>query len=199
MKNIVLFCTGLSGSGKSYFIKHYLPPNLFYSLKSATTRPMREGEKDGHDYYFRDEQYFSTEKLATLLWVNEEFWMPGQPKWLYGVPEFEIYNNLSKNLVYDVIQPKYIRQMIDWFKANKLSRHYDFKTIYFIPPENNLQTIQNRANMPNDKLVRQKNTCNPEDFLRADVDIDFLAKCSASETIISSKLLKFLSEQIKTK
>lgn len=53
--------------------------------------------------------------------------------------------------------------------------------------------------MPNDKLVRQKNTCNPEDFLRADVDIDFLAKCSASETIISSKLLKFLSEQIKTK
>ena len=94
MKNIVLFCTGLSGSGKSYFIKHYLPSNLFYSLKSATTRPMREGEKDGHDYYFRDEQYFSTEKLATLLWVNEEFWMPGQPKWLYGVPEFEIYNNL---------------------------------------------------------------------------------------------------------
>lgn len=199
MKNIVLFCTGLSGSGKSYFVKHYLPSNSFYSLKSATTRPMREGETEGLDYYFRDEQYFSTEKLATLLWVNEDFWTPGQPKWLYGVPEFEIYNNLSKNLVYDVIQPKYIRQMMDWFKANKLNKRYDFKTVYFIPPENNLQTIQKRANMPNDKLVRQKNTCNPEDFLRACVDIDFLVKCSPAETIISPKLLKFLSTINRTK
>ena len=33
----------------------------FYNLKSATTRLMREGETDGREYYFRDEDYFKTE------------------------------------------------------------------------------------------------------------------------------------------
>lgn len=90
MKNTVLFCTGLSGSGKSYFVKNILPKDTFYSLKSATTRPMRDGEADGCEYYFRDEQYFDKEKFATYLFVNEYFWKPGDKKWLYGVPEFEI-------------------------------------------------------------------------------------------------------------
>ena len=47
MKKTVLFCTGLSGSGKSYFVKNILPENAFYSLKSVTTRQMRDGETDG--------------------------------------------------------------------------------------------------------------------------------------------------------
>ena len=61
MKKTVLFCTGESGSGKSYFIKNILPKNAFYNLKSATTRPMRDREADGREYYFRDEKYFEHE------------------------------------------------------------------------------------------------------------------------------------------
>ncbi len=64
-KKTVLFCTGLSGSGKSYFIQNILPKGAFYNLKSATTRAMRDDEKDGREYYFRDESYFETEKFAT--------------------------------------------------------------------------------------------------------------------------------------
>lgn len=192
MKSIVLFCTGGSGSGKSYFIQHYLP-NSFYKLKSATTRPMRDGEQDGREYYFRDEKYFLETKFATYLWVNKDFWISRQPKWLYGVPEFEVFNNLGKNLVYDVIQPRYIREMINWFEYKKLNKYYQFKTVYFVAPDNSLQTIQKRANMPNDKQVREVNTCNPIDFLTAQLDIDFLVKCSAAETVISPRLAKFLS------
>ena len=86
-KNTVLFCTGESGSGKSFFITDILPAGSFYNLKSATTRPMRNDGKDCHKYYFRDESYFDSEKFVTKLWVNEQFWTPGQPKWMYGVPE----------------------------------------------------------------------------------------------------------------
>ncbi len=174
MKKTLLFCNGVSGSGKSYYIKNTLPEGLFYSLRSATTRPMRAGESEGNPYFFRDEAYFKTAKLATFLWVNHQLWQPGAPKWLYGIPESEIRANLGKNLIYDVIEPQYTRQLIDWFNKNNLSRYYNFKIAYFLPPENNLETAQNRANMPNDIIVRQTNTCMPIDFLRAGLDIDYI-------------------------
>ena len=195
MKPCVLLCNGLSGSGKSFFIKNYLPADAFYKLRSATTRPMRDGEIIGQEYFFLNEAFFDTARLATRLWVNERIWQPGQPKWLYGVPESEIFDNPGTNLVYDVIEPKYARQLIDWFHLQGLGKEYAFKTLYFLPPENNFEIAQSRANMPNDATVRHTNTCNPIDFLRAGLDIDFLVKCSAGETIISPRLRKFISRQ----
>lgn len=173
-KSTFLFCNGPSGSGKTYFIENALPCDLFYVLKSATTRPMRTGESEGHPYFFRDEDFFETEPLATRLWVNQEIWVPGQKKWLYGVPENEIFNNLGKNLIYDVIEPRYTRQMIDWFRAHNLSRYYNFKIAYFLPPSDNVQIIKTRANMPDDTIVRQKNTCTPVDFVKAGLDVDYM-------------------------
>lgn len=173
-KNTLLFCNGLSGSGKTYFIQNTLPSGLFYNLRSATTRPMRAGESEGNPYFFRDEEYFETSKLATRLWVNEHFWTPGTPKWLYGVPEEEIYTHLGKNLIYDVIQPRYTRQLIDWFNKNGLHKHYNFRVAYFLSPEQNLETARARANMPNDADVRRTNTCDPIDFLRAGIDPDYI-------------------------
>ncbi|MCM1294312.1 MAG: hypothetical protein NC311_02005 [Muribaculaceae bacterium] len=198
MKNTVLFCCGLSGSGKSYFIKNILPCGSFYKLKSATTRPMRPGEQHGREYYFVDEIYFDTTPLVTRLFVNQAFWQPGKPKWLYGVPEFEVLNNIGKNFVYDVIQPQYARQMRDWFVAHGMQSTYDFKTLYFIPPENNFKIAADRANMPDDRSVRTTNTCNPIDFLRTDLDVDFMLKSSADETIIPTSLQQYL-QNIKTR
>lgn len=192
MKNTVLFCCGASGSGKSYFIEHFLPSGVFYKLKSATTRPMRAGEKDGREYFFRDVAYFDATPLVTYLWVNQAFWTPDQPKWIYGVPESEVFNNLGHNFVYDVIQPKYARQMMDWFVLNKLHKTYTFKTAYFLAPKNNLETAASRANMPNDDAVRRANTCEPIDFLHAGLDIDFLIRNTPDEQIFSPRLQRFL-------
>lgn len=199
MKKVVLFCLGPSGSGKSYFIKNNLPADKFYNLKSATTRPMRPGEVDGREYYFRDEDYFDQEDFATHLWVNERVWNPGQPRWMYGVPTFEILNNMGTNLVYDVIEPRYARQMIDWFHWQKLASWYDFKTLYFIAPDYNMDIAMERANMPNEDKVRKYNTCNPIDFLRAGLDIDFLIKNTPTEKIISPRLQNFLSHIMQRK
>lgn len=52
MKNTIICIVGPSGSGKT-LMSHYLWTQ--YSIPfivSATTRPMREGEKDGVDHYF---------------------------------------------------------------------------------------------------------------------------------------------------
>ena len=174
MKKTLLFCNGVSGSGKSYFIQNTLPADLFYTLRSATTRPMRPGESEGNPYFFREERYFYDAQLATRLWVNQALWTPGTPKWLYGIPESEIREHLGRNLIYDVIEPRYTRQLIDWFEKNNLSKYYNFKIAYFLPPENSLETAAQRANMPNDIDVRRTNTCSPMDFLRAGLDVDYI-------------------------
>ena len=179
-KNTLLLCTGLSGTGKSYFIKNTLPDGLFYNLKSATTRPMRNGESDGNPYYFMTEPQFELVDFATYLWVNEAFWTPGTPKWLYGVPETEIMTHLGQNMVYDVIQPKYAKQLIDWFQKNNLGKHYNFRVAYFLPTDTNLETAAKRANMPNDLDVRRANTCDPIDFLKAGLDIDYILQPRAN-------------------
>ena len=51
--------TGASGSGKTTLVKQALEsiPGLNFSV-SATTRPIREGERDGVDYHFLDRDHF---------------------------------------------------------------------------------------------------------------------------------------------
>lgn len=176
MKNTVLFCTGLSGCGKSYFIKNNLPDGLFYNLKSATSRNMRDNEVDGRDYYFRDEEYFDNTPLVTKLWVNRDFWQPGDKKWMYGVPESEVIQNLGRNFTYDVIEPKYVRQMIDWFNMHGLDTSYVYKIAWFLPPKDNFGVAKSRANMPNDLDVRKNNTCDAGDFLDVGLCPDYILR-----------------------
>lgn len=194
MKNVVLFCTGMSGSGKSYFINKYLSEYGFYKLKSATTRPMRAGERDGHEYFFVQEDFFDKEPLVTKLWVNQGVWTPGKPKWLYGVSVKEVLMHIGENLVYDVIEPKYVRQMLDWFKTHGLDKIYEARTLYFISSENSLDIVHNRANMSDDITVRKNNTCNPIDFLRADIPVDFMLKSNKTETVLPTNLVTYLRQ-----
>jgi len=174
MKRSLLFCTGESGSGKTTYIDN-LPNGLYYNLRSFTTREKRKGDIDNDKYFFVDEDKFNSEKMVTKLWVNEHFWTPEKPKWLYGVPEFEVFDNLGKNFVYDVIEPRYVRQMIDWFKTRKLDSDYDIKIAWFIPPQRN-DIVVERANMPDDIKVRKKNTCNIHDFLNERLRPDYILR-----------------------
>lgn len=176
----LLFCTGDAGAGKTTFIQtRLLPDGLFHNLRSATTRPPRKDcdEREGQPYFFRDEAYFANPKdFATYLFVNEKTWKPGEPKWLYGVPKFEIIDNLGKNLVYDVIQPRYVAQMINWLDENNLKSEYNIKIAWFLPFEDGSDIVTKRANMPNDKLIRDTNTCTAYDILDAGLEIDYILR-----------------------
>lgn len=176
MKKSLLICVGASGSGKTYFIRHTLPAGLFYNLRSATTRDMRANEQDGREYFFRNEEYFDKTPLVTRLWVNEQVWRVGDKKWLYGVPESEVLNNIGKCFTYDVIEPKYARQMIDWFQLKHLDTEYGFKIAWFLPPKNNMEIAAKRASMPDDALVRTMNTCNAGDFMDVNLRPDYILR-----------------------
>lgn len=59
-KGIVIVLSGFSGAGKGTIMKHLLEahPNDYNLSISATTRPMRAGEKDGREYFFKTHEEF---------------------------------------------------------------------------------------------------------------------------------------------
>ncbi|AQW85779.1 deoxyguanylate kinase / guanylate kinase [Campylobacter pinnipediorum subsp. caledonicus] len=59
MKGQILIVSGPSGSGKSTLLNRLFKEedNLYFSI-SSTTRPRRNGEREGVDYYFIDEDEF---------------------------------------------------------------------------------------------------------------------------------------------
>ena len=180
-KPIMLFLNGESGTGKSFFKENIVPAGTFHNLVSATTRGIRADETDGVSYYFRDEEWFDAERtagnLATYLFVNESLWQPGDKKWLYGVPTNEIYNHIGENLIYDVIQPRYTRELIDWFKKHNLDKMYDFRVAWFTTYDlDNFAVANARACMKDDMTVRRQNTCNMADFDRAQITPDYITR-----------------------
>ena len=80
-KKIIL--VGRGGSGKDFLRKIMVERGFTYGI-SHTSRPPREGEIEGEDYYFRDEKFFKD---------NEDIFLELQVfnDWYYGISrkEFE--------------------------------------------------------------------------------------------------------------
>lgn len=97
---LILFC-GPSGSGKTSLVHHLLKtfPQLSFSV-SATTRPKRNGEVHGKDYYFITVDEFH-EKIR-----NDEFleWEEVYANGYYGTLRSEVNRiaALGKVAVFDV-------------------------------------------------------------------------------------------------
>ena len=72
---------GKSGAGKDTVAKATVSthPEIFHFVTSCTTRPMRDNEKDGVDYYFLTEREFLREALVGNLLEATEF-----NGWFYG-------------------------------------------------------------------------------------------------------------------
>lgn len=73
MKGQILIISGPSGSGKSTLLNRLLAEerNLYFSI-SSTTRKMREGEKEGVNYYYVSQEEFKKgiEEGSFLEWAN---------------------------------------------------------------------------------------------------------------------------------
>lgn len=99
--NMNIFLTGKSAAGKSSAAR-YLADNFRYEEAiSCTTRPMREGEINGKDYYFLTEAEFAekeqnNEFIETIMYRN----------WHYGTLKQEFYR--EENLIF-VIEPVGLR------------------------------------------------------------------------------------------
>lgn len=76
-----------SGAGKTTIVKHLLKqfPQLAFSV-SATSRPMREGEQNGREYYF-----VTTQEFRNMIETSKLLeWQEVYPGSFYGTPLSEI-------------------------------------------------------------------------------------------------------------
>ena len=89
-KGMLVIISGPSGSGKGTVVKR-----LNYALSiSVTTRKMREGERNGVDYFFRTEEEFiqmreNNELLEHAVYVGE----------YYGTPRHYVEEEIEKGKV----------------------------------------------------------------------------------------------------
>ena len=88
---LLIILSGLSGAGKDTVLDEMKKRGLpFHFAVTATTRPMRQGEEDGKDYYFVSKEKFEKmiEKGEFLEWAE----VYGN---LYGVPKSELKRSLD--------------------------------------------------------------------------------------------------------
>lgn len=140
---IIVLC-GESSTGKDTLKNKALEscPNIFHRVITATTRPKREGEIDGQDYYFLAEKEFNNTDMIESCCFNN---------WYYGTPA----TSLSKdkiNLL--VLNPEGIYNLL------KEKDKYDIKIIRLIASDKERMLRQlNRETEPNvDEIVRRYTT-----------------------------------------
>ena len=93
-KGLLIVLAGASGVGKGTIMKRLLASNDNFRLSvSATTRPPREGEKNGREYYFVSNEEF--DRLAAedgflehAVYVNNR----------YGTPKKPVFEMLEKGI-----------------------------------------------------------------------------------------------------
>jgi len=102
MKGKAVIITAPSGAGKTTIVKHLLGKkelNLAFSV-SACTRPMREGEVNGKDYYFITPDMFKS-KID-----DDEFleWEEVYKNYYYGTLKSEVERlwNMNYHILFDV-------------------------------------------------------------------------------------------------
>lgn len=127
----LIVLSGPSGVGKGTVLKALLKKydNICYSI-SATTRPPREDEKDGVDYFFMDEDKFKT-------WIKEDKFI----EWAkvhnnyYGTPRSYVQETLASGK--DVILE------IDIQGAKQVKERCEDGIFIFLAPPS-LEELENR-------------------------------------------------------
>lgn len=82
---MLLVITGGTCTGKDTLVKELLNTGKFKRLLSHTTRPMREGEQEGKDYFFHN-----ADKDITTPLCYKEYTVASGDKWKYWFEEADV-------------------------------------------------------------------------------------------------------------
>ena len=145
-----LIILGPSGVGKDTIINMLLNkyPKIFYKLVSFTTRKIREGEKEGIDYFYITKEKFQEKKNENKLFgiqeYNDNFYASDKSKLE------ELMNKGEKIII--------LNYNIE--TANKVKVELDFNCIAILPPsEDELRNrLKHRGTKPEEMEKRMKNS-----------------------------------------
>lgn len=96
---------GKSGTGKDALMRKLIEKDHFIPLVSMTTRPMREGEKDGREYNFVTKEEFlkDLDDNKFIEYRSYNTLVDNIPDtWYYGSPKYELDDNKNYVVILDV-------------------------------------------------------------------------------------------------
>ncbi|MBN2306608.1 guanylate kinase [Candidatus Peregrinibacteria bacterium] len=190
MKGKLFIIVGPSGSGKSSVLHKLmeLKPNYVYPL-SATTRPMREGEKDGDIYHFMTKEEFKKG-------IKEDMFL----EWAI-VHQDNYYGLIKGPIMKGLKEGKTIIREVDiqgFDSIRKKIAPEDLVTIFVTVPnkEELIERIISRATISLDELEKRKKSMHRE-FNRAK-DCDYMVENKEGkleETV--KKVMKIIEDETK--
>lgn len=160
MKKVIALM-GKAGSGKDTILQkvvsHY--PEIFNPIISCTSRPMREGEQEGVNYYFLTDKEFEAKIDNDDMLENTSF-----NGWYYGIT-FSSLSDTKVNI--GVLNPAGIRSLM---------RNPDIKLeVYYVLADDKtrlLRQLQREENPDVHEIIRRF-TADEKDFTNLD-DINFI-------------------------
>lgn len=193
-----------SGTGKTTIIKEILrqDPNLKFSV-SVTTRPMREGEQNGVDYY-----YITNEEYNKLMEEDAFYeYVDSQYGSRYGTLKSEVdsFIDVGQDVVFDV----------DWIGMRQMKEKAPDKvvSIYLLPPsvKEVKRRLINRGTDSNaviekrmDLIVEKIKHWKEFDYVLVNVDIEDtirkiqrIISCERMKRVRQEGLSKFVKALIK--
>jgi guanylate kinase len=154
-KGNIIVVSAPSGAGKTTIVKEILKtfPQVVFSI-SATTRPKRETERDGVEYFFLSEDEFKKRI------INEDF--------IEWEKFYDYYYGTLKSFIVENIEiGKSVLLELDVKGALTIKRLYPYAHLIYISPPSFEELV---------KRLKQRNTENESDFLkridRAKMELD---------------------------
>ena len=158
--NKIIVLSAKSASGKDTIMKQLVTEEGFLPCVSHTTRPMREGETEGREYYFVDQQDFIARKRNNEF-VETRTYDTVQGQWFYGMSKDELNSRLEQGHVIMILDIKGLLALQNSIYKDRIISFYidvDLKTRIQRSLDRETLTIQNL-----DECVRRAKA-DEEDF-----------------------------------
>jgi len=128
----LIILLGFSATGKDTLLKEILTrfPDQVKSAVSYTTRPIRDGETEGIEYYFMtEEEYMAARDMVLNERAYDTFQNGTESIWYYGLPYDEVNGDSDSITIVDFEGSKSILEKLGCDKV---------KLIYLTVPEQEL-------------------------------------------------------------
>lgn len=120
---------GKTFSGKTTFMNRMIEKGLCNPVIWTTTRPIRDGEVDGVDYYFEDDEYLNVDSKPDYIIESYNVFQDGKSKtWRYSLFLEDLLTIDNPVVIIDINE---LTTIIDYLD----NEQKDFNIVYIDTPE----------------------------------------------------------------
>ncbi len=185
-KNKVIIITGPSGSGKTSIARYLLQRYHIPKVITHTTRPPRQGEINGRDYYFEEEKDWSKVHFIEQVKYSNYY---------YGSSYKGLQQAWKKSKKYFYISKGLISLIVDTNGAITYKNLLKKRAIIWFVTITNTKSLKNRLfkRGDNPKLISERT--NSSDFIR---DIDLPKKIKNESFLIINDVWPLTKKKLDT-